>query len=249
MFPQLSMQPLQTLSTTQLLPLGTVVYDPRDNARKAYRYVQFGGTSTINPGLLLVSAAAPANSTGLALPTTNTAAQLAAGSTIGNLFVTNGSTTITVPEFVDGTLEILGSGAVESYRITGHTLDTVGSAQITVEFQSPLRNTSALVAGTNTVNLRLSPSYNPAASLTQALPVGVTIMPVPNTSSVTNFGWVQIQGEALVQATSGTKGYPVVQDTSGTAGYVANTGSNLPQIGVFKEAVSSNLASVFLQLN
>ena len=64
MFPQANMQPLGSLSTTQLLPLGTVYYSPKDQSR-LYRYVQFGGTSTIAAGLLLVTPAAPSNSTSL----------------------------------------------------------------------------------------------------------------------------------------------------------------------------------------
>lgn len=250
MFPQAAQQPIYQLSTTPQVALGTVYYDPRDQGRTAYKYVQFGGTSTINPGLLLVAAAAPSNSTGLALAASNVAAQLAAGATVGNLVVTNGATAVVGNQFQDGDLEIIGSGAVERYRIKGNTADSSGNAAITVEFDGPLRNSSALVVGTNTVNLRQSLAYNPAASLTAALPVGVTIMPVPNTASVTNYGWVQIAGPALVQATTAVKGQVVVQDTAGTAGYVAASGgSTAPQVGIAKEAVSGSLASVFLTLN
>ena len=96
-----------------------------------------------------------------------------------------------------------------------------------------------MVIGTNVVALRQSPSLNPTASTTQALPVGVTTMSVPNTATVTNYGWVQISGIAFVQATTATKGYPVVQDTSGTAGYIANTSSNLPQIGIAQESAAA----------
>lgn len=250
MFPQLNNQPLPQLSVVQLLPLGTVVYNPQDQSRTGYRYVQFGGTSTINPGLLLVASAAPANSTGLALNSSNSAAALAAGSTQGSLVVTNGSTTVVANQFVDGTLEIAGTGGVQRYRILGNTADATGSLPITVRYQGPLLNTSALVVGTNTVNLRQSLAYNPAASLTAALPVGVTIMSVPNTAAVTNFGWVQISGEAYVQATSATKGQALVQDSSGTAGYFANSAaSTTPGIAIAKESAASSLASVYLQLN
>lgn len=249
MFPTLSQQDLYKLDTVKNLPLGTLFYDPTDQARTAYKYVQFGGTSTVNPGLLLVAAAAPSNSTGLALNSANSTAQLAGGSTNGTLLITNGSTSVTQDQFADGDLEILGTGAVERYRILGNSAAGNGGT-ITLEFAGPLRNTSALVVGTNTVNLRQSASYLPTASLTAALPVGVTIMPVPNTSSVQYYGWVQVVGPAFVQATSATKGQALVQDQSGTAGYLANSAaSTTPQIAIAKESASGSLASVFLQLN
>lgn len=250
MFPQTLMQPIGQLSTQQLMPLGAVVYDPKDQGRTAYRYVQFGGTATINPGLLLVSAAAPSNSTGLALPTSNTAAQLAAGSTQGSIIVTNGATTVNANQFQDGDLEILGSGAIERYRILGNSQDATGSLPLAVRFDGPLRNTAALVAGTNTVNLRQSPSLNPVASLTAALPIGVTIMPVPNTAAITYFGWVQIAGMAFVQATSATKGQPLVQDTAGTAGYLMNNAASTTSVvAIAKESQSGSLVSALLQIN
>jgi hypothetical protein len=248
MFPQLNIQPFGELSTVQLLPLGTVMYNPKDQGRTAYRYVQFGGTATIAAGLLLVAPAAPANSTGLALNTANSTAQLTAKNPASNqLVITNGATAVTANQFADGEIMISGSGVVERHRITGNSADSVGAAAITVEYFGFLNNT--LTIGTQTVSLRQSPAYNPNASLTQALPVGVTQMSVANTASVTNYGWVQIAGTAFVQCTSATKGYPLVQDTSGTAGYLANTASNLSQIGIAQESASSSLAPVFLQLN
>lgn len=249
MYPQLQAQPLETLSTTQLLPLGTVVYSGGDNGRKGYRYVEFGGTSTITAGKLLVAAAAPANSTGLALPSTNTTAQLSAGSK--QIFVTNGATAVTANQFADGILEVLGTNGVgQSYRIAGNSADSAGSAQLEIDLVEPLRNTSALVAGTNTVNLRVSSSSLPTASTTQGFPVGVTIMPVANTSTVTYYGWVQCSGDGFVYATTATKGYAITQDVATNAGYVANDAAyTTPSIGIAKESVASSLASVYLQLN
>jgi hypothetical protein len=246
MLPQLTEQDIYSLSTTQLAPLGTVFYLPTVQGKKGFRYVKFGGTSAITAGKLLVSAAAPSNSTGLALPTTNSTAQLSAGSR--QILVTNGVTAVTQDQFADGELEVLGTNGNSNYTISGNTADS-GSGTITVQLIEPLRNTTALANGTNTVNLRQAGSYLPVASTTQALPIGVTIMPVANSSSVTYFGWVQISGPGFAFATSATKGFPLVQDTSGTAGYFANTGSNLPQIAIAKESAASSLASVYLQIN
>lgn len=245
MFPQLKQQGIGSLSTVPLIPLGTVVFV--DNGRKGYMYVQFGGTSAITAGKLLVAPAAPANSTGLAISTTNLAAQLASGSR--EIIITNGATAVTQDQFADGSLEVLGTNAGFACRIAGNTADSVGAAAITIKLVEALRNTTALANGTNTVNLRLSKAAGAAASLTQASPVGVTIMPVNNSATVTNYGWIQISGPSFVFATSATKGFPIVQDTSGTAGYIANTGANLPQIGVARESAASSMASVDLQLN
>lgn len=248
MFPQLKAQPIESLSTTQLVPLGEVVF--LDNGRLGYKYIKFGGTSAITAGKLLVAAAAPANSTGLALPTTNSTAQLSAGST--QLLVTNGATAVTQDQFAGGYLEVIGTNGNSKYSIVGNTADS-GTGTLTIQLGQPLRNTTALANGTNTVNLRASMANGPVASLTQAMPVGVTIMPVANSATVTNYGWVQVAGPAFIFATSGTKGFPATQDLAGTAGYVAVTGAGasetVPQIGIFQESAASSLASVFLQLN
>ncbi|MDE2103431.1 MAG: hypothetical protein KGL39_39685 [Patescibacteria group bacterium] len=244
MFPQITEQSVYQLSTTKLHPLGTVFY--ADQGRKAYRYVQFGGTSTIASGLLVVAPAAPSNSTGLALDPSNTTANLSAGSK--QLFITNSTTAVVVDQFADGSVELVGTNGNFSVRVAGNTAAGSGGV-ITLSLAEPLRNTSALVVGTNTANLRQSLGYNPVASLTAAKAVGVTIMPVPNTSSVTNYGFVQIKGEASVFATTATKDDQVVQDTSGTAGYLANDGAATSEVvGVAQEAAVSNFALVHLNI-
>lgn len=246
MFPTLTQQDVYKLSTSPLHALGTIFYLPGVNSKKAFRYVAFGGTGTINAGLLLVAPAAPTNSTNLALPATNSAANLSAGSR--QLIVTNGTTAVAMNQFADGQLEVLGTNGGQAVTIAGNSAAASGGA-ITLTLVEPLTNSTALVAGSNTVNLRQSSSYAVLPSLTQAEPIGVTVMPVPNTASVTNYGFVQIAGPALVAATSATKGYPVVQDTSGTAGYLANTGANLLAVGVAHESLANGYASVNLQLN
>lgn len=246
MYPQLNTQPLNLLSTVQLLPLGTTVID--DQGRKKYRYVQFGGTSTVNAGLLVVAPAAPSNSTNLALASANTSANLTSGAT--TILVTNGATAVTANQFADGQLELIGANGVgQSYRIAGNTADSVGSATITVKLADPLRNTTALVVGTNTVNLRQNPSLNPVVSTTLAEAIGVTIMPVPNSASVTNYGWVQIAGDAVVQATTAVKGQAVTQDTAGTAGFLMSTATATSfAVGQVQESLANGLATVRLSI-
>jgi hypothetical protein len=248
MLPQLQAQDLGTIGTSQLAPLGTKIFLGADQARKGYVYASFPTSTATTAGKLLVSAAAPANSTGLALPTTNTTAMFSSGSTV--LYVTNGATAVTLNQFQDGVLEVIGTnGTGQSYRIAGNTADSAGSAQLTISLAEPLRNTTALANGTNTVNLRVAPTSLPAASASAALPVGVTIMPIASNTTSVQYGWLQVFGDAYVSApNSGTKGQQAAQDLS-TAGGVANNAADTTAIvGIFKESAASSLASVFLNI-
>lgn len=233
---------LQTLDQAQQTEYGAVGLT-RDGRR--FRYVQFGGTSTINPGLVVVAAAQDTNSTGLALASTNTTAQLSAGSY--SVQVTNGATAVTLNQFAGGYLEVLGSGAVQSYYIDGNTA-AAASGTITVQLRHPLYNAAALVVGTNTVSLS-RPFTAVNTSLTASQPIGVTIVSVPNTATVTNWGWVQTSGHALVSATSATKGVAITQDTGGTAGFVMSVAAATSYaIGIAKESAASSTAQVDLNI-
>jgi len=240
---------LGTLTTSQLDELGSV---GQTSDGRYYRYVKFGGTSTINPGLLLVAAALPANSTALAITAAGTGGQVAANLVAGSysFVVTNGGTAVTQDEFAEGFVEVIGTSTVQTYQIRGNTKAAATTGFITLYLTEPLRTT--VVTVTNTVNLTKSIFDSPAASLTQAMPVGVTSVAVPNTATVTNYGWVQTRGHAFLSATSGTKGFPVTQDLAGTAGFVAVTGAGaaetVPQIGIFKESAASSTAPVELML-
>jgi hypothetical protein len=176
---------------------------------RRYRYVGFGGTSTVAPGLLLTAATPTGNYQALTVAAVGTGGQVTANLATGStqLVVTNGSTAITQDQFAEGYLEVLvgGSGtgvtATYSYRIKGNTA-AAGSATFTVYLAEALRNTTALVPGTDTVNLNTSVyslvAVNAGAATT--VPVGITVMPVPNTASVTNYGWIQTAGQATVIA-------------------------------------------------
>lgn len=247
MFPQITEQNLYSLSTVQLHPLGTKF--PADNGRKVYKYVAFGGTSTIGAGLLLVAPAAPANSTGLALDPSNLASNLVVNSNARQVAVTNGTTAVTANQFADGTIEFVGTNGNFSRRVSGNSAAGNGGV-ITVTLAEPLGNTAgALVVGTNTVNLRQNPAYQAVPSLTQAEAVGVTIQSVPQSASASYYGWVQCAGDAVVFATSATKGDALSQDTAGTAGYVINdAGATSQALGSAQEAAVSNLATVNLNI-
>lgn len=239
---------VNTLTTTKQTQYGAV--GVTEDGR-TYRYVQFGGTSTINPGLLTIAATAPSNSTGLAITSTsvaggNVTANLQAGST--TLVVTNGVTSVTQDQFAF--VEILVSaGGTYKLKLRGNTAAGNGGL-ITLSLKEPLPvGATQLIPGTDTVNLRVSPWAGVTTSTTKSQPIGVTVCPVPNTASVTNYGWVQTGGPAFVAATSATKGQALTQDTGGTAGFFMNTAAatDFP-IAVAYASAASSTASVELNI-
>ena len=215
-----------------------------------YRYASFSGTSTVNPGLLMVAAAAPANSTGLAITAVGTGGQLTSNLQAGStqLVITNGATAVTQDEF--GFLEIIVSaGGSYKLKLRGNTAAAANTGYITVYLQEPLpANTTQLIPGTDTVNLRVNPYKLVGASLTKAQPIGVTVTSVPLTSANSPYyGWVQTLGPAFVAATTATKGQVISQDLAGTAGFVksyAGTTDNI--VGVAQESAASSTTR-FLQ--
>lgn len=225
---------------------------------RLFRYVKFAGTSTIEPGLLLVAPAAPANSTGLAIAASsaqpnNTAIgsgptggnALAAGST--SFVVTNGSTSVTLDQF--SFVEILvGGGGTYCLKLRGNTAAGNGGAiTLYLDNDNPLPpNMTTLIPGTDTVNLRLSNWNQPTASTTVGAPVGVTVVSVPQSSTASYAGWVQTGGRTYVQAGSGTVGQPASQSTS-TAGLVVNaSAATQATIGAFVNSQASSAATVNL---
>lgn len=251
----LAEQDINVLSPTKQTQYGAV--GVTEDGRR-YRYCSFGGTSTIAPGMLVVSAAVTAAYQGLAIPAVGTGGQITANLSAGStqLVVTNGATTITQDQFAEGYLEILvgAAGVTSSYslRIKGNTADAVGSANITIFLAEALRNTTALVAGTDTVNLNISLFSTVNTSATANIPVGATVMPVPNTASVTNYGWVQSFGPVdLKNDAAGTVavGTSIGQSVSVAGSFRQATASTSPIIGYTHAAVSASTSGpVFLAI-
>lgn len=244
---QLTSSDLNTFTTTAQDQYGAlgVTSDGR-----YFRYVAFGGTSSINPGLLVVGPAAPANSTSLAITAVGTGGQttanLQAGST--QLVVTNGSTAVTANQFQY--LEIIVSaGGVYNILLNGSTAAGNGG-YITLSLDDPLpQNMTQLIPGTDTANLRLSKFNGCAPSTTGNAPVGVTVNIVPNSASVTNYGWVQSLGHSYISATSTVSiGAAISQDQAGTAGYVITAASNSYPVGVAKAAAAGGFVSAELNI-
>jgi hypothetical protein len=220
---------------------------------RRYRYVSFGGTTTIAPGLVVTAAALTAAYQALAITATTVtaanqvAANLVAGAT--QIVLTNGATAVTQDQFAEGFIELIVGGAsadtgTYSHKIRGNTL-AAASGYITVFLAEPLRNTTAFVPGTDTANLNLNPFSTVNTSTTAAVPIGVTIIPVVNTASITNYGWVQTGGETVVLNDAGgtiTVGGAFGQSVTTAGNVVAATASTHPMIGFTRIAISASTA-------
>lgn len=216
---------------------------------RRFRYVKFGGTSTIAPGLLVVGPAAPANSTGLAITAVGTGGQISANLQAGSrqLVVTNGSTSVTQDQFQY--LRITNTDGEYLLRVEGNSAAGNGE-YVTVLLSDPLpQGITTLVPGTDTVSLVVSQYNGVTPSTTGNAPVGVTVNKIANTASVTYYGWVQSGGAAVVKATTATIGLGVAQDLAGTAGYVIVTAATTGNIGWAKTTAASNTALVELNIN
>lgn len=245
----LSEQEIYELSTTKQAELGSPGIDGKGGF---YRYVKFGGTSTVNPGLVLQGPAAPSNSTGLAITAVGTGGQVTANLQGGSrqIVVTNGTTSVTTDQFAGGLLAINTStdSGFMVCNIDGNTSAGSGG-YITVTLKDPIpKGATQLVPGTDTVDLLYSKFNGPTASTTGNAPVGVTIQTVPNTSSVTNYGWVKSGGIAKVNATTATIGLGVACDLAGTAGYVIISAATTGNIGWAKTSAASSAAVIDLNI-
>lgn len=246
---------LNALTTTKMTQFGAV--GMTEDGRR-FRYVGFGGTSTIAPGLLLQAPALTANYQALAITATNvtaagqTTANLAGGqSSFGQIVLTNGSTAITQDQFAEGYLDIIvGGNAADTghytYRIRGNTAAAATTGYVTVYLAEAFRHTTALVAGTDTANLRISDYSGVVGSTTAALTMGLTILPVPNSSTVTNYGWVQNYGDCVVLNDAGgtiTVGGAFGQSTTTAGNIKAATASTVPILGITKIAISASTSA------
>jgi hypothetical protein len=231
---------------------------------RKFRYVKFGGTSTIAPGLVCVGPVVTNSAAGFqglvvtSSSTTggNTTSQLALGST--SLVVTLNGTAVTQDQFAEGFIDIIVGGSASdtghyTYRIKGNTAQTSTTGLVTVYLAEPLRNTTALVAGTDTASLTLSSFSGVQPSNTAGLPIGLTITSVPNTSSVTNYGWVQTAGPCTVLNDAGgtiTVGGGFGQSATTAGNVKAATASVAPIIGYVKTAITaSNAGAAYLNIN
>lgn len=234
---QLTATDLNTLTTSKTESYGAL---GTTGDGRSFRYVGFGGTSTIKPGLLCVAPAHTAGYQALAITAVGTGGQIAANLLAGSttLIVTNGATAITQDQFAEGYVEVLqtsgSNNGPQLYKIRGNSA-AAASATFTVvlEAKEPLRNASTLVAGTDTVNLNPHPASAVAPSTTLNAAQGWTISQVANSSTVTNYGWVQISGPCMVtNDAAGTLAVGTGFAQSGTvAGAVVAAGATSADVG------------------
>jgi hypothetical protein len=242
---------LNTLTTSKTTSFGAL--GQTGDGRK-FRYVSFGGTSTIAPGLFVQTPALTANYQALALTATatsggNTVAQLANGST--SLVVTLSGTAVTQDQFAEGYIDVIVGGASSdtghyTYKVKGNTAQTSTTGLVTVYLAEPTRHTTALVPGTDTANLRISDYQGVVSSTTAAFTAGLTTMPVPNTATVTNYGWVQTYGDCVVLNDAGgtiTVGGSFGQSTTTAGNVKAATASTVPALGITKIAISASTSA------
>lgn len=258
----LTEQDLGTLSTTKQVQYGAL--GATEDGRQ-FRYASFGGTTTIAPGLLVVAPVVTVSTTGwqgLTVTAVGTGGQvtanLAAGSTTVVLSNTGG-TAVTADQFAEGELQLVVGGIASdagsySYRIRGNTAAAATTGYITVLLaqSDALRNTTAIVPGTDTAALLLSPYNGVNVSTTAGLVAGATIMPVVNSATVTNYGWIQTKGPTMLLNDNGgtvTVGGAIGQSNATAGNFKAATASIAPAIGFVRAAISaSNAGPVSLNI-
>jgi len=241
---------LTTIKQTQYGAVGCTA----DGRR--FRYVGFGGTSTITSGKVVTAPAitqSTAGFQGMAITAIGIGPQVKSNLGLGSGYIVlsnTGATAITQDQFAEGHLDILvgalGITSSYSYKIAGNTAAAATSGYVTVYLDEPLRNTTGLVPGTDTANLQVSPYSGVYISSTAALVVGVTTCTVPNTASVTNYGWVQTSGEATVINDANaviTVGGGFAQSTTTAGAVITSTASTLPIIGKARVAMAQSAVS------
>lgn len=202
-----------------------------------YRLVSVNSATTVAPGQLLAVNPSVSAFEGLAIAAsqpTNTAygnadnsasSALRAGSL--SFSVVNGATAVTADQFKGGTVEVHQTSGTangpEAYRIAGNTA-AAASGTFTLFLSEPLAVASALVAGTDTVTLRLSP-YADVAPATSGKAVGVLNVQVPAYTANANnspYGvWAQVVGPAVVNCSGAVTAFNTVALSTATAGDVA----------------------------
>jgi hypothetical protein len=271
-------QDISTVYTTTV-PAGAVANDLGQDQLGArgitadgreFRYANIGGTSSVPAGTLLQQAAAPSNSTALTITAVGTGGQatanLAAGSTVIVLSNTS-STAFTQDQFAGGYLQVTqtsGATTQAAYRISGNSAAGAGNVTttyITVQLfpTDALRNTVALVAGTDTCNLVYNPWWAVASSTTDLLAAGVLPITAVPASGTYAFAWLQTRGDCLTQldGTSGgvTAGGVLANSTTTAGDVTAWLGAGLSHgsaqmIGVARATTSASATcSTFLTID
>jgi hypothetical protein len=154
---------------------------------------------------------------------------------------------VTQDQFAEGYLEVNQTSGTNQgpvvYKVRGNAA-AAASATFTVvlDQREPLRNTSALIAGTDTVSLNPVFCSGVAPSTTLGVSAGWTVAQVPNTAAISYYGWVQCVGTALVtNDAGGTLAVGTAFAQSGTvAGAVTAAAATSTDLGTVRGAVTAS---------
>lgn len=221
---------------------GQIVWDGKTG--KAFRYALAGGTALV-VGNLLQSAANDTTYTNMVVAT-------AAAAGDRQIYLTNGTATITSEQFKGGSLVVYTAGTIgvaDEYTILGITGTLTTGGALLVQLDRPLR---AAVTTSATVNMRRSPWSGviqfPASTQT-GIPVGVAIHAV----AANQYGWVQTHGVCGVLSDGSTNAIGSdIGTVSGTAGAVtvATVGTTKARVGYTQQVqVAGKGIVAFLQID
>lgn len=238
-FAQLSAGSLHATSTTQQLPLGTLMYS-RDG--RGFRYCQNAAT------LLVVG-----NHIQAAVQNTAFQGLTPSAASVGDLTVTitPGATTGVANLFAEGVVQVSVTPDLgNAYEIQSHP-----AIASTTAFAARLYQDEALrVAWTSStrVDLIQNPYKNVVQSPTTATGalVGVCISPIPaSTTTVFQYGWLQTHGHGCLLV-AGTPGVGIGVGYSATAGAAAVLGATLAQTGIMMVTGQAGLTqAVYLTID
>jgi len=219
---EISAQDIATVSTVQLMPLGTLGVTAD---RRFFRYGNANTAAAVPAGQLAVAEAAAANHTNLAV-----VADAAVGAT--SLTVTLGATAATVDQYAEGLIYFnAGTGQGSHARIKGHGSAALSTALI-VYLAEPLA--VAITAATTKASLQKNPWKDVILSTTVSKACGVPRVSV----AALSYGWFQTRGIAPVLAGSLAiaKGLTVSQGTVTAGTVLATAAATSPVVGMTVEA-------------
>lgn len=232
-----------TSDSVKAHPLGTQAFGQHG---KIFRYASVGGSSLV-AGNLLQSAAIDTQFNDMAVTAT---AIVLPQNGVQTVNVTNGTTTVVVNDWVDGSLlTSVTPDLGNEYTILGITGTLTSGGALVITVDHPL--TTAWTTSTK-VTMRKNPWSGviqfPASTQT-GIPVGVATYPITNAQ----YGWVQTHGIASVASDGQT--FAVGSDVgtpSATAGCVTvyAAGTTHARVGSVLEANNiGKQISVFLQID
>lgn len=251
---QLTTQEITALSYTKQEQLGAL---GMTSDGRAYRYVNFSGAQTWQPGQIITALAVNAALSGLAISAIGSNGQVLSNLQAGStqiILIASGTGAVSADQFSEGYIEILQAGTPLSYKVKGNTAAAVNQPfTVFLDSREPLRNVATLTPGTDTANVTIHPCSVVRAQTAQQLVIGVAVVAVPPApAGFSQFGWVQIGGHCLIANDAVgalTVGVGIAQSTT-VAGAMTAAGATSYDIGQAKAAIASGaVGPVRLNIN